>query len=518
MRVLMLGWEFPPVISGGLGTACHGLTSALAQAGAELTFFVPRGQPAQTPSHLRLVDVEDQNHQPQAPGPAQTPTSQLQPTAPQPTSKQSPAEAHARQPQPAAPPSTGPDPNSASPLSPYSTTSVPKIEIVEIDAMLRPYARPERRVHSLGPFGAPLSETSDDPDTAATAGGHGFPSSRDRRASRGNGHKTAGGFTATAASALPTDPGDNLGQDIFEQVNRFAHLATLAAVGQNFDVVHAHDWMTFPAGVGIAAMSGAPLVVHVHSTEFDRAGPNIDQRIYDIERMGMERASAVIAVSHLTRTIIVSRYGISADMVSVVYNAINTDGPGQDQRPAPRAIRRDEKIVLFLGRITMQKGPEYFLAAARKVLQIYGDVRFIMAGSGDMIERTMQLAAAMGISDRVLFTGFLEGPDVERVFRSADLYVMPSVSEPFGIASLEAIGYDVPVLISKQSGASEVLRHVLKVDFWDIDEMANKIVAVLRHPPLHATLKAQAGFEVRHLTWADAAKRCLEIYQTVVNA
>jgi glycosyltransferase involved in cell wall biosynthesis len=301
------------------------------------------------------------------------------------------------------------------------------------------------------------------------------------------------------------------------EVDRFTRLAAQAAAGQRFDLVHANDWMTFPAAAAIATAAAVPLVVHVHSTEFDRAGRQFDQRIYEIERTGVEQADAVIAVSYLTRGILASRYGVPAEKIAVIYNAIDVDGVGRLKRSDPQPIMRDEKIVLFLGRITMQKGPEYFLAAARKVLQVCGNVRFVMAGSGNLVERAMQLARDMGIGDRVLFPGFLRGPDVERMFRSADLYVMPSVSEPFGIAALEAISYDVPVLMSKQSGVSEVLRHVLKVDFWDVDEMANKIVAVLRHPPLHATLKAQAGFEVRRLTWADAAKRCLEVYDLVLK-
>ena len=191
----------------------------------------------------------------------------------------------------------------------------------------------------------------------------------------------------------------------------------------------------------------------------------------------------VIAVSHLTSKILMRHYSVPQEKISVVYNAVGDNGNTNSSRSRPTSIRSDEKKVLFLGRITIQKGPEYFLAAARKVLQVYSNVRFIMAGSGDMVTRSIQLAEEMGISDRVIFTGFLQGDAVEELFRSADMYVMPSVSEPFGIASLEAISYDVPVLVSKQSGVSEVLQHVLKVDFWDVEEMANKIVAVLRHPP-----------------------------------
>jgi glycosyltransferase involved in cell wall biosynthesis len=297
---------------------------------------------------------------------------------------------------------------------------------------------------------------------------------------------------------------------MFTEVERYARLATLVAGQEDFDVVHAHDWMTYRAGIAVSAMTGKPLVIHVHSTEFDRSGEHVNQRIYDIERQGMHFAHRIIAVSCLTRNIVVSRYGVPADRVEVVYNGIEFNGYEPPHQPLE--IGRDEKLVLFLGRITMQKGPEYFLAAAKKVLEVMDNVRFVMAGWGDMIRRTIELAAQMGIGDKVLFTGFLRGKDVDRVFRMADLYVMPSVSEPFGIAPLEAMSNDVPVIISKQSGVSEVLSHALKVDFWDVNEMANKIIAVLRHPPLQKTLREHGRFEVRKLSWSDSAQRCIEVY------
>ena len=229
----------------------------------------------------------------------------------------------------------------------------------------------------------------------------------------------------------------------------------------------------------------------------------------------MHGAMKVIAVSHLTRNICVHHYGVDPDKVEVVYNAIDINGNGFDEEKY--AIHKDEKIVLFLGRITMQKGPEYFLAAAKKVLEVMDNVKFVMAGSGDMIRRIIEMAAAMGIGHKVLFTGFLRGGDVDKVFKMADLYVMPAVSEPFGIAPLEAMSHDVPVIICKQSGVSEVLTHALKVDFWDINEMANKIIAVLRHPPLASTLRQHGAIDVRRRTWIDAAKQCLTVYESAVH-
>jgi len=288
-------------------------------------------------------------------------------------------------------------------------------------------------------------------------------------------------------------------------------IARAIARDEIFDVVHAHDWMTFPAGLAVAKIKGVPLIVHVHSTEFDRSGLFIDQCIYDIERRGMAEASKVIAVSHFTKNLIVHHYGIESDRIDVVHNAIEANGNGDGPRPI---VTKDEKIVLFLGRITMQKGPEYFLGAARKVLEVMDNVKFIMAGSGDMIGRTVEMAAGMGIGNKVLFTGFLRGNDVDRAFKMADLYVMPSVSEPFGIAPLEAMSHDVPVIISKQSGVSEVLTHALKVDFWDIDEMANKIIAVLRRPALARTLRELGGCEVRQLSWNDSARACVSVYES----
>ena len=303
---------------------------------------------------------------------------------------------------------------------------------------------------------------------------------------------------------------------MFSEIQRYAALAAEIARNESFEVVHAHDWMTFPAGMAVAGIKGVPLVVQVHSTEFDRSGLHVDQRIYDIERRGMHAAMKIIAVSHLTKQMCVHHYGVNPDKVEVVYNAIDANGSAFDAQKY--SIHKDEKIVLFLGRITMQKGPEYFLAAAKKVLDVVENVKFVMAGSGDMIRRTIEMAAQMGIGHKVLFTGFLRGGDVDKVFKMADLYVMPSVSEPFGIAPLEAMSHDVPVIISKQSGVSEVLTHALKVDFWDIDEMANKILAVLRHPPLASTLRQHGSFEVRKLSWTDSAKRCVEVYQQAIGS
>ncbi|KAA0216826.1 MAG: glycosyltransferase family 1 protein [Leptolyngbya sp. PLA3] len=299
------------------------------------------------------------------------------------------------------------------------------------------------------------------------------------------------------------------GHDLMGDAQRYAVLCVALASQRYFDVIHAHDWLTYPAGLAVRALTGKPLVVHVHATEFDRSGDHVNQQVYEIERAGMHGSDRVVAVSQLTKNIITRRYGVRADKVDVVYNGVEQE----DDQPSQGArIERDDKIVLFLGRITMQKGPEYFIRAAQKVLTKIPNAKFVVAGSGDLAMRMIHEAAALGIGQKVLFTGFLRGRDVKRIFDLASCYVMPSVSEPFGIAALEAMHHDTPVIISKQSGVSEVLTHALKVDFWDVDEMANKIVAVLKYPPLSQTLRAHGSLELRGLTWGGAAEKCVRTY------
>jgi glycosyltransferase involved in cell wall biosynthesis len=430
MKVFMLGWEFPPFISGGLGTACYGLTKAMSNIGVEVLFVLPKAVETSHATHVKML-----------------------------TPKATPSGKELE----------------------YAYDELHNVRFLAIESMLSPYTDPEQYKHRV-------EQVIETKRTAAHVTGQ----EAQRRA-----------FGA-----------EHYAGDMFTEVHRYANAAVKLAMEEDFDVVHAHDWMTYPAGIAVAAVTGRPLVVHVHSTEFDRSGEHVNQMIYDVERRGMHAADKVIAVSHLTRNIIISRYGVTGDKVEVVYNGVERNG---ESTFMPRSgIATDEKIVLFMGRITMQKGPEYFLMAAKKVLDEMENVKFVMAGSGDMMHRTIEMAAEMGIGHKVLFTGFLRGEDVERVYQMADLYVMPSVSEPFGIAPLEALNHDVPVLISKQSGVAEVLTHVLKVDFWDINEMANKIVAVLKYPPLHLTLREHGNFEVRRLRWQDAAEKCARVYSDIM--
>ncbi len=426
----MLGWEFPPFISGGLGTACYGLTKAMSNLGIEVLFVLPQPVGESGSTHVKML----------------TPKA----TA------------------------------SGEELS-YEFDELQNVKFLAIKSMLEPYSSPEEYKH------------------------HYEELIRQKREARG-----LGGL-AGEKDALWGEHDVHYAGDMYTEVHRYANSAVSLAMEEEFDVIHAHDWMTYPAGIAVAAVTGKPLVIHVHSTEFDRSGEHVNQMIYDIERRGMHAADKIMAVSHLTRNIIITRYGVVGEKVEVVYNGVERNGDRRIESPRV-GITSDEKIVLFLGRITMQKGPEYFLMAAKKVLEEVDNVKFVMAGSGDMMHRTIEMAAEMGIGHKVLFTGFLHGEDVEKVYRMADLYVMPSVSEPFGIAPLEALNHDVPVLISKQSGVAEVLTHVLKVDFWDVKEMANKIVAVLKYPPLQLTLREHGNFEVRRLRWQDAAEKCARVY------
>ena len=426
IRIFMLGWEFPPFISGGLGTACYGLTRAMDQLGMEVTFVLPKMVDSQYTTHVKLL----------------TPGSQRS-------------------------------------VASFKFQDLKNVKFRSICSPLQPYSTAES-------YQRRIEETL-------------------RKKQKLHGHKVR----ATGSFMLPKD----YSSDMYTEVHRYAAIAAELAENEPFDVIHAHDWMTYPAGMAVAATSGRPLVVHVHSTEFDRSGEHVNQTIYDIERAGMERADRVVTVSHFTRNIIISRYGISADKVEVVYNGVDRLGSWTSE---DTGITKDEKIVLFLGRITMQKGPEYFLHAAKKVLEVMDNVKFVMAGSGDLMHQSIEMAAGLGIGHKVLFTGFLRGEDVQKIYKLADLYVMPSVSEPFGIAPLEALDHDVPVIISKQSGVSEVLKHALKVDFWDVNEMANKIVAVLKYPPLQMTLRSHGNFEVRRLRWKDTAIKCAKIYEDML--
>jgi len=285
------------------------------------------------------------------------------------------------------------------------------------------------------------------------------------------------------------------------------------AANYSFGVIHSHYWLTYPAGMAAKEVSGKPLVVHVHATDFDRSGGNVNPAVYDMERTGMHAADRIISVSNLTRNTVIKNYGIDSDKVVTVYNAVD---PVVQQEKISVNKGYDEKVVTFLGRITMQKGPEYFIEVAKKVLQKMDNVRFVMAGSGDMMIKMLWHAASLKIMDKFHFTGFLKGDDVYRMFSLSDVYVMPSVSEPFGISPLEAMQSNVPVIISHQSGVSEILKHAIKVNFWDIDAMADAIYGILNYNALSEVFKKQGKEEVDNLKWENSARQVRDIYLSVM--
>ncbi|MBM4112234.1 MAG: glycosyltransferase [Phycisphaerae bacterium] len=497
MRVLMLGWEFPPFITGGLGTACYGLTRAMSRLGLDVTFMLPKCVDPSFATHVKLVAPGHRTTSDPAGALISVPIEVERSSEPEPPNAAAPRRPAGAGPMPihdlvaaigaalskrgavGALPSVYGSGGLSLRLTPLVHSSAgrrvlrPDLTAAEADTLWR-----EITLHELLPEAGPPSWEREP--------------AMDQR----------------SASAVDYD-GDLLGQS-----ERYARFCVDAARNLRFDVIHAHDWLTYPAGLAVARLTGKPLVCHIHSTEFDRSGEHVNQPVYNIERRGMHGAVRVISVSMLTKNLCVNRYGVSPDKIDVVYNGVELD----PRQVGIAGIEKSDHIVLYFGRITMQKGPEYFIAAARRVLEVMDDVKFVVAGSGDQAQRMIEMAAQLGIGSKVLFTGFLRGKDIQRVFSMADLYVMPSVSEPFGIAPLEAMSHRVPVIISRTSGVSEILVNALKCDFWDVDDMANKIVAVLRHPPLQNTLRDRGYFEVRGITWEGAARRCEESYRRALGA
>jgi glycosyltransferase involved in cell wall biosynthesis len=309
------------------------------------------------------------------------------------------------------------------------------------------------------------------------------------------------------------------GNDLYAEVHRYAAAAEEIVKKENYDVIHAHDWLSFPAGMRAKKLSGKPLVAHIHATEFDRGGGlGIDSRVYEIEKQGMQQADKVVTVSQHTKNIVVSKYKISEEKVAVVHNGIDDDyfkfDSKGDVESQLHSLKRDGyQIVLYVGRFTVQKGIDQFIKAAKIVSQYRSDVLFILAGTGELREQLIRQSASLGISDKVLFSGFLRGKFLVDAYKNADLVVMPSVSEPFGLIPLEAMLCGTPALISKQSGVAEAVTHVLKTDFWDINDMANKIIASLEHQSLKECLRQNGYSDIKRLNWRSAAQKCLSLYQ-----
>ncbi len=318
---------------------------------------------------------------------------------------------------------------------------------------------------------------------------------------------------------LKESSGGMYGGSLMEEVLRYALRAKEIAQKEKFDVIHAHDWLSFPAGIAAKKISGKPLIVQMHATEFDRTGNgNVNQKVYEIEKEGMEVADHVVAVSEFTKNLITEHYGIAPSKITVVHNGVNTgDYPArhEDDFGLQKLKEAGYKIVLFVGRLTLQKGPDYFLYAAKRILQFQPKTMFVIAGSGDMERKIIEMSAEMGISGNILFVGFLRGEQLSRIYHSADIFVMPSVSEPFGITPLESLLHGTPVVISKQSGASEVILHAMKMDFWDVDEMADKVLSVLEYPSLKQEMGKNGEHEAESQTWDKAANKLQKLYSSL---
>lgn len=426
----MFGWEFPPHIAGGLGTACYGMTRGLARNGVEVVFVMPRAYGDEDQRFVRVVNASDvetigtRDHE-------------------------------------------------------FSEELLEKVSFIHIDSNMLPYISPEE-----------------------------YAAYHDEFVRSGRTHEWTDVWKQRYTFS------GKYGANLMEEVARYAMVAAQVAkdLEGQFDVIHAHDWLTYFAGIAAKRVSGKPLVVHMHATEFDRSGENINRRVYAIEKVGMQAADRVIAVSELTRRIVIGKYGIPAEKVVTVHNAVRF-GESEDAVPE-RAVK--DKVVTFLGRITYQKGPDYFVEAAAKVLQRVPDVRFVMAGSGDLMNHVVRHVAQLGIADRFHFTGFLKGGEVQRMFRLSDVYVMPSVSEPFGISPLEAMRSGVPVIISRQSGVAEVLDYAIKVNYWDVDALADAIYGLLTYPALGRMFASKGLEEVTGLKWTNAAAKIKTVYETVV--
>ena len=304
-------------------------------------------------------------------------------------------------------------------------------------------------------------------------------------------------------------------ENLHEEINNYSIVAGVIARQQEFEIIHSHDWLTYPAGIHAKQVSGKPLVIHVHATDFDRSRGNVNPTVYAIEKNGMDNADHIMCVSELTRQTVIHKYFQDPKKVSTVHNAVSP--LSQEIQDIVPNKNPKEKVVTFLGRITMQKGPEYFVEAAAKVLAKAPKTRFVMAGSGDMMDKMIRLAAERNISDRFHFTGFMKGKQVYEVLKASDVYVMPSVSEPFGISPLEAMQCGVPSIISKQSGCAEILDYAVKVDYWDIEAMADAMYSIISYPAMHEFLKVEGKNEVDNIKWEYAGQKVRRIYEQVIN-
>ncbi len=488
MKVLMLGWEFPPHITGGLATACAGLCEGLHRHGVEVTFVIPRAHGDEDQRFARVigcneVEVDDEWSERETVAVRERVRGAARETVQVLTREVVHIEQRDR-PSFVLPPADAPRPSA------YATPAALEAWLEALAP--RGVARATIATHKLE------HEVSIERIPGAESEVERLEQVEVRRSAR----RTLE-FTG------------RYGSDLFGEVERYARCAAEIARRERFDLVHAHDWMTFPAGIAAARALGRPLACHVHACEYDRSGDHPNTRIRDLEQLGLDHADRVVCVSHYTSQQLTRRYRVDESKLRVVHNAVNK---GDQARTTGSQKHIPEPVVLFLGRVTYQKGPDYFLEAAARVVAVEPHVKFVMVGSGDMLPKMVERAARMGLARNVHFTGFLKGADVERVYSLADIYVMPSVSEPFGISPLEALALDVPVIVSRQSGVSEVLRNALKVDFWDVQDIANKILALLRYPALREHLLDAGRDEVRAMSWEERAGALERVYRELAHA
>lgn len=480
----MFGWEYPPHISGGLGTACQGLTTALAPLGVHVDFVVPHLYGSERAPHMTLHDAREAlvaQHTVAAPDAEGRRMLRV-------TSRKSGKVLVSTVAAPGASPG-------------------PPVQVLPVPSPLSPYLTAEeyeQMLESLQNNGAALTLPQEVLERLAVE--QGFEIEEIREIVEALSDQSAG-------AAAGGGSGAHYGRDLMGEVQRYAAMASRLAKPTH-DVIHAHDWMTYPAGVEAKRRTGKPLVVHVHSLEFDRSGEGGNQQIIATERLGLENADLVIAVSHYTRGLIHRIHGTPLDRIAVVHNGVYKHVTVEAYK---KAALVEGPVVLFLGRVTFQKGPDYFVQAAAKVVEHVPKVRFIMAGSGDMLPHMKRRVQELGVEEHFQFPGFLKGKQVEEAFSIADVYVMPSVSEPFGISALEAMAYNKPVIISRQSGVAEVLRHALKVDFWDTELLASKIVSMISYPELRESIVGMAREEVKRLHWDAAAQKTVEAYRAAIE-
>ena len=307
-------------------------------------------------------------------------------------------------------------------------------------------------------------------------------------------------------------------ETMLQSVHRFAARAAMIAQQEEHDVIHAHDWTSYLAGVAAKRVSGKPLVLHVHATAFDQAaGDNVDPVMYDIENTGFSYADKIVTVSHFTKNIVGTKYTDTRSKIEVIHNGCDTYEPPRHEPTLQELKDQGKRIILYHGRITIQKGVDHFVNAARRVVDEDPNVVFVISGWGDMTNQVIQQVGALGLSQHVLFAGALWEEERDRMYQSVDLVVMPSVSEPFGLVPLEAMQHGTPSLISKQSGVSEVMAHVLKVDFWDVDEIANKMLASLRYDVMHRQMTTEGRAELQKFSWRGAAEKVRQLYQSLVQ-